>query len=529
MEQGSERGIQHYLDLLKRRFGLVAGIILLLAAVGAAVVFSLPRIYRGEAAILVDPPTISASLGEPGRPYQPTEPLQLAEQRVLTRENLLRLAEKFDLFTKRRASLTPVEIADLMRERTRIARIEVGPAARPPNSPTFTFTVEFEYENPELAAAVADELAHAILNEDVRARTSRAGDAVQLLGREVKDMRGQIAAIEDQISGLSQKNIDVLPGRPEFQMTQLEAKRSDLAENDAAIRSLDDERRLLDLELRMKAVGGSAPASDTQALEMRLQEMKEQLVDRTSVYSDKHPEVRTLKQQIVSIEEQIRNASSRAELPGHIETSLLPPNLRLIAERIRTLEDRRIFLDERRQTLQASISALQIGIAQAPEVEAALRTLQGRRDALQRSLDELTGRLTAAELVERLEQDERSQRLKLIERPIVPDKPAKPNRLKLLIVVLGAAVIAGFGTVLALDFLDQTIRSANEVRSATGGMPVTCIPKIMTRREARRRRIRRTVGTASVGSLMLVLLFAAHTYVMPVQQIWEKVELFRRN
>src|SRR3712207_8635201 len=47
-----------------------------------------------------------------------------------------------------------------------------------------------------------------------------------------------------------------------------------------------------------------------------------------------------------------------------------------------------IFLDERRKTLQAGISALQLGIAQAPEVEAALRTLQGRRDALQRSLDE---------------------------------------------------------------------------------------------------------------------------------------------
>jgi uncharacterized protein involved in exopolysaccharide biosynthesis len=422
-----------------------------------------------------------------------------------------------------------VEIADLMRERTRIARIEVGPAARPPNSPTFTFTVEFNYENPELAAAVASELASAVLNEDIRARTGRAGDAVQLLGREVKEMRGQIASIEGQISGLSQKNIDVLPGRPEFQMTQLEVKRSDLAENDAAIRSLDDEKRLLDLELRMKAAGGGASTGDAQGLGTRLEGLKEQLVERSSIYSDNHPEVRSLKQQIALLEEQIRTASSKAEIAGHIDPSSLPPNLRLIAERIRTLEDRRIFLDERRKTLQASISALQIGIAQAPEVEAALRTLQGRRDALQRSLDELTGRLTSAELTERLEQDERSQRLKLIEAPVVPDSPAKPNRLKLLLVVLGAAVMAGFGIVFALDFLDQTIRNASEVRAATGGMPVTCIPQITTKRETRRRKANWVFGAASVGALALVALFAAHTYVMPVEQAWAKIEFFRRN
>jgi uncharacterized protein involved in exopolysaccharide biosynthesis len=262
---------------------------------------------------------------------------------------------------------------------------------------------------------------------------------------------------------------------------------------------------------------------------MRLEGLKEQLVERTSVYSDKHPEVRSLKQQIALLEEQIRNASSRAEITGQIDPTLLPPNLRLIAERIRTLEDRRIFLNERRKTLQASISALQIGIAQAPEVEAALRTLQGRRDALQRSLDELTGRLTAAELAERLEQDERSQRLKLIEAPAIPDKPAKPNRWKLLVVVLGAAVMVGFGAVFALDFVDQTIRNAKEVRAATGGMPVTCIPQITTRREARRRKVSWAFGTASVGTLALVVLFAAHTYVMPMQQVWEQLEFFRRN
>ncbi len=141
----------------------------------------------------------------------------------------------------------------------------------------------------------------------------------------------------------------------------------------------------------------------------------------------------------------------------------------------------------------------------------------------------MTGRLTTAELTERLEQDERSQRLKLIEAPAVPDKPAKPNRLKLLVVVLGAAFMAGFGLVFALDFLDQTIRHANEVRAATGGMPVTCIPQVTTQRESRRRKANWALGAASAGALALVALFAAHTHVMPVEQAWAKLEFFRRN
>jgi uncharacterized protein involved in exopolysaccharide biosynthesis len=105
MEQDSGRSLQHYLDLLRRRFALLAGVILLVAAAGAAVVFSLPRIYHAEAAILVDPPVISSSLGEAGRSSLPTEPLQMAEQRVLSRDNLLRLADRFDLFPQRRAMI----------------------------------------------------------------------------------------------------------------------------------------------------------------------------------------------------------------------------------------------------------------------------------------------------------------------------------------------------------------------------------------------------------------------------------------
>ncbi len=518
MEQDNGRGLQYYLDLLRRRILLLITPMLLIAGIGATVVLSLQPVYRAEATLLVEPQRMLTGVGEPSTRSIPDEPLRLAEQRTLAREHLIQIAEKLDLFPETRASMSPADLSDLMRERTKIQRVETGPGARPPNSPTFYFNVTFDYQDATKAADVANVLISSILDGDVQARVGRASASVQLLRSEVQALKTRIVSIEGQISNFTQKNIGVLPGRLEFYLTQLEAKKSELSTTESTIRSLDDEKRLLDLDLRLKASAGGSTAGESQGAGARLETLREELAAKSSLYAEAHPEVRSLKHQIAQMEEQIQVALSQINAGGPFDPSSLPPSLRLVAERIKTLEARRNFLSQRRSEIMSSISALEHDIVQAPEVESVLRTLQGQREATQRSLDELAARLSTAEFTERLERDERAQRLSLTEAPVVPEAPAKPNRLKLLVLVFGAAGFAGFAAVFAVDFLDKSIRGSSDIRMVVSGIPVVCISYVPTRTEQRRKKFNWLIGLTSACAFVTAGLLVGYIYIMPLEQ-----------
>ena len=103
----------------------------------------------------------------------------------MTRENLLGLVEKYRLFPDRRQSLSGTQLLDIMRQSTKFQPFELDQARR--RDGLIALTVAFEYEQPEIAMRVANELVTLILNEDARNRSSRAQETTNFLAREVQE------------------------------------------------------------------------------------------------------------------------------------------------------------------------------------------------------------------------------------------------------------------------------------------------------------------------------------------------------
>jgi uncharacterized protein involved in exopolysaccharide biosynthesis len=438
--------------------------------------------------------------------------IQLIEQRVMTRDNVLRVAEKFDLFPELR-SRGDIVVTNVMRASVQIEPAAIGPPAFRPENRTIAFSVGFEHEQPKVAAAVANEFVTLILNEDMRARTTRASNTTRFVEREVDALEQQLAAINAEISRFSQENKDALPEVLEFQLTQLEAKGDDLSELDEALRTLDDEKRLLDLELRLKASTGEEGPGAGQSTTARLQSLKAELVEKSSVYSEIHPEIRSLRTQIDQLERQLDAAASGIAASARLDLSKLPPNLRLIAERIDTLARRRDSFVKRREALVQSIAELRAIVARAPDVESALGALQRQKEGIQRNLDQMAERLATAKLGERLQEGDQAERLQLLEAAQIPQWPIAPDRSKLLLIVMGLAGAAGLGSVYAADALDPTIRGSVDLRSVVEGRMVVRLPYVTTWFERRRRRARLAWGVVSIAGLAVACFVAAHLFV----------------
>jgi uncharacterized protein involved in exopolysaccharide biosynthesis len=254
-DQGQSLNFSHYIDILRRRifyFLLPFGLISILGLFFAAT--QKPK-YLSEGKILVESQMIAPDLVRPITTATSSERIQLMQQRVMTRDNLLSIANKFGLFPGRFQ-------VDSMRKSIQIKPVEVEGQLRQ-GMPTTAFTVGFEHENPELAMRVANEFITLIVDEDARSRTSRATETVKILTGEAKDIEDKLESVQMQIYEIARRPRDEVPETPDQEKSQLTA----------------------------------------------LAALKAELLQKTSVYSEAHPAVTALRKRIAAMEKTLTQSA----------------------------------------------------------------------------------------------------------------------------------------------------------------------------------------------------------------------------
>ena len=124
----------------------------------------------------------------------------------MTRDNLVAIADKFQLFPDKRTLMSATELVALVRKQTSrllpwICSWNSSSGPVPRTLPSFSQSGS-NIPMPPTATRVANELMTRILNEDLRDRTSRATDTTKFLSREVQRLQGENAALDNKIAQL---------------------------------------------------------------------------------------------------------------------------------------------------------------------------------------------------------------------------------------------------------------------------------------------------------------------------------------
>jgi protein tyrosine kinase modulator len=216
--------LHQYIAVLRRRWlFLVVPFVLILA--GGLVFISLKRpIYLAEGKILVESQQIPTDLVRPTITATANERIQVIEQRIMIRDNLLSIVDKFNMFADRRSHLSVTQLLDMMRARTHISTYALNRGRRG-DGLTIALTIGFEYEQPQIAMLVANELITIILAEDARNRASRAQETTNFLANEVKRLDESLGAIDAQIAEFKKKHgTDANPQKISLQLALVMAE-----------------------------------------------------------------------------------------------------------------------------------------------------------------------------------------------------------------------------------------------------------------------------------------------------------------
>ena len=293
-------------DILRRRALHFAIPFVLVFVIGSLIAMVWPATYLSEGRILVESQQIPTELVRPTVATLANERIQIIQQRIMTRDNLLAIAKKFQLTTNWRGRMSGTEILDFIRERTQIKPVELTLANTRLDKQAIAFTVGFVHERPEIAAKVANEFVTMILNEDVRGRTNSASETTRFLTQEVKRLEGQLGLLENQIS----------------QITRL---RSDAAADDGKVLAL------LKAELLIKGATYSDTHPDFKALQRKISalEKSSSLTDKNGVSID------TLQAQRLNLEKELTTASqklSAARMGENLEAGQQSERLQVIEQ-----------------------------------------------------------------------------------------------------------------------------------------------------------------------------------------------------
>ena len=504
--------ISFYITLFLRRihwFILIFGII---AAASVTVARILPPVYLARTQLLVEPPQIPTNLAASTVQTAAQEELQIIEQRLMTRVNLLNIARSEQVFEDI-GTMSPDEVVRNMRDATQIRRSAGQGQAT-------LMSLSFESESAEITASVVNRYVTLILQDNAALRTDRAGKTLEFFEVEVERLGNELAEQSSAILSFNNANSDALPSTLGFRLNQQTGIQQRLGVIDRDIASLSDQRTRLVEVFRNTGTVSSANQQNLTPEQRRLADLEDQLSAALAIFSSENPNVKLLEAQIAQQREVVQNQAgvqqTTIQTQAASSNSILDIQLADIDARIEILEE------EKERQLTALDQIIET-VERTPSVQIELDSLNRDYQNIQQQYNNAVNGLSQAATGERIELLAKGQRISVLDPASVPNRPDRPNRM---FIALGGSLfgaLLGLAVIAALEFFNNSIRRPVEITSRLGITPLATIPYVRTPFEL----VTRRAGFVGLFALMVVgvplALYAVHTYYLPLDLIYERL------
>ena len=500
--------LSDYLAIAQRRAWLIAGTFAAVLAIGVAVSLLVPPTYRSAGTILIDSQQIPTDAAQQPAPSA-DERIEVIKQRVMTRENLLRVIERHGLFANAGPGLTPSERVDVMRKTIAVEQVQTNLNPDRPGPGTISFSIAFEHRRPEIAQAVAKDLVNLFIDENVKLRTQRAAQTTEFLTQEAEKLKKEVDAIEAQVAKYKQEHASALPENVTLGMAAMQRVEADLRQVERDHASAEDALRALEAE-RGAALAEPPPtvAGAPDNAQAELQRARMELARLSATYTDSHPDVKAARRKVEGLQRAASMEASAAPATPRRSATATAALARYEA-RANGLRERARVLAAQRAALREKLGQMDVALVRSPQVERGLLALTRDYQSAQKKYEEVLGRKMSAQMAENLEGGQKAERFTVLDAPTLPDHPIKPNRKKLLAMSFILAVVAAAAAVALLEAMRGTVRGIGQIRSLWGQEPLVAIPVIPVPGEGvqqRKRMLAVTGGALLVGCVVLGLV-----------------------
>lgn len=256
--------------ILQRQWRVVALILLIGLPLALNYALNQPRIFEATAVIQIEAAQVVERLtnqsGTAGT-INPDSELDLIEQQLMSRDNIVTVLDRFDLWADDH-SMT--ERVALLRQAVSIIKlVDPEQAWRPEVQPS-GLVITVRLDDPDVAAEVANVFLDRVLAEAAERTSGRTARTLEFLVSEETRLGTEIDALEYEYSQFQQENAGSLPAAIATQRTQL----ASLIESRIAI-----EQQIIELENAAGQLLAEAQARRSDLLTRRLDLVVSEIAD----------------------------------------------------------------------------------------------------------------------------------------------------------------------------------------------------------------------------------------------------------
>ncbi|HUV60150.1 MAG TPA: XrtA system polysaccharide chain length determinant [Desulfatiglandales bacterium] len=491
---------------LRRRWWIIIPFLLSILT-GIVLILVLPKVYQSNTLILIQPQKVPASYVQEIVSVDIEDRVRTITQQVTSRTNLEKIIKEFDLYNEPGSYMFMEDKVKILRENISI-EVSGGSGRRSGGTPT-SFQIFFTGKYPKRVANVTNALASYFIAQNLKIREDQAIGTSEFLTDELENIRRRLLEKEEELKRYRERYMGGLPEQLETNLRILERIQGQIVTNQENLREAENRKLMIQQQIaeaaQIRISSTIIPVTPGREAEqpMSLDQLKIQLASLEARYTERHPDVISLKEKIADLESKEKTDVKEAQkLPKNRDMIQAERNL---VNQLREIELGIKNLKAEAAQLHSQMKSYQTQVENTPKREQELMSLNRDYNNIRETYNSLLGRKLEAELAVSMERKQKGEQFRILDPAEVPIRPLKPDirRILLMTVLLGFAL--GCGLAYLRETMDTSFRRPEDVEEVLQVPIIASLPFTLSARELKRIKRKEILTVVSVGLTFLLL------------------------
>jgi polysaccharide chain length determinant protein (PEP-CTERM system associated) len=509
---------KRYLGILERRRYLALAVALAVLSLFTWGSFLMSKTYEASATVSIESVGIIKPLIQGvGVSVSMEERQRNIQNRVTSRSVIERVIKKLGLDKNLKTPGQDDELATGIQKSIKVTMRSFG------DRESDLFTVSYRGSDPRFVRDLVETLVKEFIEDSVRFQRSDAVGAYEFIDGQLQEYKKKLELSDKAIREFRERNPHMVPQNESTVIGRIENFQTARIDGEIRLKELIRKRESLQKQLTGEKELTVAFVSREGSPESRLNYLDNQLMLLMTKYTDNYPEVIKVKSEIEELQKQIAQASN-AERNTSVgsEMRALNPVYRQIKEEMQRTDTEIESLKARLEELAKQQDLGRQVLGRMPKEQEEWSKLQRDRNVFQKIYDDLLQKLENARVSRNLELADKSTTYRVVDPPLLPRIPIKPNRVFLIMAGLVLGIGAGVGAAVVLDYYDDSFKDENTLREGLNLPILAAVPSIVTEADVlAEAMLDKKVFTATVAYLSLIglVLMAEILYRLGITSI----------
>jgi len=312
------------------------------------------------------------------------------------------------------------------------------------------------------------------IRQSLRLRQQHVDETTQFLGKQLDDAKAKLDEQDAKLAAFQSRYIGELPEDETTNLTLLSGMTPQLEAATQAVNQAQQDKAFTEslLDQRLEAWQGSKGGQSSQTVEEQLRSLQEQLISKQGHYTDRHPDVVKLKNEITLLQKKLLEAPTKSNTRQNEHqapaAAYEPPEIQQLRARLHEIDFTIAQKKHEQAELQRQITILQARIQSSPVIQQQFKALTRDHQTALDFYNDLLKKRNDSQMATELERRQEGEQFRVLDPPSLPEQPSFPKPPLFALGGLGAGLMLGLSIVHLLEARDKSIRTKREVEVYLG-------------------------------------------------------------